>query len=674
MNPITINHKLSRQISKVTSLFLLLSLTQPAWAQLTGNAVIHENGPTAQTPIRVVYPTPESKIDASSSFIVGCCQPGDSLTCNGAPVRMNKQGFFAHVIPVKPGDNKFTLVESGTVQATREVHAIKEIEAPPLSADKLVLLKDSFQPAQDLAVVPGDLVIFKVRASVGSEVTVTLDGKSINLRTLDKPAPARNKRPAKPNGSGGAGKISINGGMAVAYGKTFQRSAHERSDEYHGFYKIAADDRWDDVQAKISARLNGKSQTCVSNARFKVMHQPFLAETTHDDTIVRVGANAGRTTPLVKGIRLLVDGWQGEQMRCLYATNKHFWIARQDLAWENGQPSNMVDKKAAGTPGPAPVAVARTINVVDDEIGSYIALPLTQRLPYQVIQSIKPNTLTLKLYGVTADTDWVSDPHLSASQDGDEVKTLPKHRPIENITWSQAADGLYEVTVNFEGHRQWGFKVDYEGTELRLHVRRAPRLDKNSTAAPLGGLKICVDPGHGGKELGAIGPSGVTESWINLAISLKLRTLLEKAGAQVVMTRTGDQDVSLDERVRIANANKVDILMSVHNNSLPDGRDPWRERGTSTYWYHPQSTELGRCLKAGMLGALKLPELGNRFQNLALARPSFMPAVLSEVGFVINPDEYAILISPEGQDAAAQGLCQGLCDYFRGQEHKSADH
>jgi N-acetylmuramoyl-L-alanine amidase len=182
-------------------------------------------------------------------------------------------------------------------------------------------------------------------------------------------------------------------------------------------------------------------------------------------------------------------------------------------------------------------------------------------------------------------------------------------------------------------------------------------------------LKICVDPGHGGKEIGAIGCSGVPESSVNLAIALRLRTLLEKAGAQVVMTRTADQDVSLDERVRIANEHKVNILLSVHNNSLPDGRYPWLEHGSSVYWYQPQSTELGRYLKNGLISAMSLPDRGNRFQNLALARPSAMPAVLAEIGFMINPEEYALLISPEGQDLAAQGLLKGLEDYLREPEH-----
>ena len=668
--------RLNRQLNKLFSITLILAAPQAVQAQLNGNAVTTAPGSSTAVPIRVVYPTAE-KIDASSSFIVGCCQPGDTLTCNGDPVRLSKEGFFAHVVPLKPGDNKFTLVESGSVSATIEVHASRSVEPPPIPPGKLLLQKETLQPSQDTAVMLGDTIHFSVRATPGAEVTVDLGDKTINLRTVERPVASRPQVSKKTHGSAKATplgtKITVNGGLSVAYGKSFQRSSHERNDTYFGFYKINSDDDWREIHAKVTARINGKAVSCQSKASFSVMRGPLLAETVHDDTIVRVGPNASRTTPLVKDIRLLVDGWQGDQIRCIYATNKHFWIAREDLSWENLQSTPSADKRFSGTPGPAPSAVARAINVVDDEFGSFISLPLSQRLPYQVVQSVKPNTLTLKVFGVTADTDWVSDPRLGANAEEDNAVKPVNHIPIENISWSQPADGEYDVTVNLQGHRQWGYKVTYEGSELRLHVRRPPHLDRNNASMPLTGLKICVDPGHGGKEIGAVGPSGINESVINLAIALRLQTLLENAGAKVIMTRTTDQDVSLSDRVRIANENKVDILLSVHNNSLPDGRDPWRERGSSTYWYHPQSTELGRCLKNGLLSRLNLPDLGSRFQNLFLARPSFMPAVLAEVGFVINPEEYAMLISAEGQNAAAEGLLKGLEDYLIGPAKKSSD-
>lgn len=175
---------------------------------------------------------------------------------------------------------------------------------------------------------------------------------------------------------------------------------------------------------------------------------------------------------------------------------------------------------------------------------------------------------------------------------------------------------------------------------------------------------MVLDPGHGGGENGAIGCSGEREADLNLAIALKFRDLLRAEGVNVIMTREGDQEVSLGDRVALANDKKVDLLISIHNNALPDGRDPAKEHGTSSYWYHKQSKELARALKNGLVKEVGLPDIGDRWQNLALCRPSAMPAVLMEVAFMVNPDEYAKLTDPSFQDKAAHGLLNGLLSYF----------
>jgi N-acetylmuramoyl-L-alanine amidase len=329
-------------------------------------------------------------------------------------------------------------------------------------------------------------------------------------------------------------------------------------------------------------------------------------------------------------------------MSCSYAPGKHVWIDKTDLIVENGR------KGKSNGRGVPPHSVIRTINVMAEASGEYVSIPLSQRLPYQIDQTMNPNRIKLRIFGATADTDWVSD--------------VPQLRElIDSVVWSQIGDNQYEVQVNLKGNRQWGYKADYNGTELRLHVRKPPEFVPQGR---LDGITICLDPGHGGRERGAIGPSGVAEADVNLAIALKLQSLLAACGARVIMTRTTDQDISLFDRVKFAEANDANLLLSVHNNSLPDGRDPWVERGSSTYWYHPQSKELAGSLENGLVATMHFVDLGNRFQNLALARTSWMPAALAEVGFMINPDEYAFLITEAGQESAAQGLMKGIKDYL----------
>src|SRR5262249_55147772 len=112
----------------------------------------------------------------------------------------------------------------------------------------------------------------------------------------------------------------------------------------------------------------------------------------------------------------------------------------------------------------------------------------------------------------------------------------------------------------------------------------------------------------------------------------------------------------------------VDILLSIHNNSLPDGRDPWKEHGTSAYFYHPQSVELARILKDSVESETGFPDIGARYQNLALTRPTSQLSVLVEVGFMIHPAEYGQLIRAETQEGAARGLLNGLKRYLSWQD------
>ncbi len=111
-------------------------------------------------------------------------------------------------------------------------------------------------------------------------------------------------------------------------------------------------------------------------------------------------------------------------------------------------------------------------------------------------------------------------------------------------------------------------------------------------------------------------------------------------------------------RVEIANNAHVDVLLSVHNNSLPDGRDPLNEHGTSSYWYHPQSIGLAHAVNNGMVHDVGFPDFGSRFQNLALTRPSGMLACLAEVGFVINQKSTRWLITPRRATTRCRRLAQ----------------
>ena len=191
----------------------------------------------------------------------------------------------------------------------------------------------------------------------------------------------------------------------------------------------------------------------------------------------------------------------------------------------------------------------------------------------------------------------------------------------------------------------------------------------------LEGKIICIDAGHGGGDAGAIGPTGVTEKSVTLRVALRLQELLEEAGAQVVMTRTTDKAVSrkgdkasaieeLHARCDIANKSKAEIFISIHADSFTNPA----ARGSTGYYYSKtegtKAKRLADAVRRGVCEQLRTPSRGTQPCNFYVVRYTEMAATLVELAFISNVDEEKLLDSDEGIEKAAQGIFDGIQDYF----------
>ena len=136
-------------------------------------------------------------------------------------------------------------------------------------------------------------------------------------------------------------------------------------------------------------------------------------------------------------------------------------------------------------------------------------------------------------------------------------------------------------------------------------------------------------------------------------------------GANVVMTRTTADPVALTLRPVMARRAGAHAMVSIHLNALPDGMNPLTANGTGAYFFHPQSIALARLLQRDMVASMGLPDLGVHYDNLAVVRTTWMPAVLCEGAFIIVPEQEAALRTPTFQMAYARGVVDGLVAYFR---------
>jgi len=133
----------------------------------------------------------------------------------------------------------------------------------------------------------------------------------------------------------------------------------------------------------------------------------------------------------------------------------------------------------------------------------------------------------------------------------------------------------------------------------------------------------------------------------------------------VILPRPDAKPVGLVERLRAAERADAEVLVSIHANGLPDGINPFQNTGTSTYYFHPRSAPLARSLDAALVRQFGFRDLGFGRGDLALVRPTWMPAALTEGLFLQMPDQEAVLGSAAGQERYARGIVEGIETYLR---------
>ena len=190
----------------------------------------------------------------------------------------------------------------------------------------------------------------------------------------------------------------------------------------------------------------------------------------------------------------------------------------------------------------------------------------------------------------------------------------------------------------------------------------------------LKGKLIALDAGHGGRDTGAIGPTGVTEKGVTLRVAKALQKLLQAEGATVLMTRTTDTEVSpkkanasdveeLQARCDVGNEGNADIFISMHMDSFTNSTPS----GTTGYYYtkgSKASQRLAQYVSEGVVTALGTGNRGTKSCNFYVVKHTDMPATLVEMAFISNDKEEKLMNSETGINRAAEGILNGLRRFF----------
>ena len=201
------------------------------------------------------------------------------------------------------------------------------------------------------------------------------------------------------------------------------------------------------------------------------------------------------------------------------------------------------------------------------------------------------------------------------------------------------------------------------------------------TATPVSNAAVVLDAGHGGVEPGAVGPNGLTEKVLNLAVTQHAEAALEKAGFAVVLTRTGDYRMTLEARAKVVTVLAPKAFVSIHHNAEPDGPRPTGP-GSETYYQVASADskrlsglvyeEVVRALSAYQVPWVADTDAGAKYRTNdrgddyygILRRTHGVPSSLAELAFVSNPPEADLLTRPDVQQVEGEAVARGIVRYL----------
>ena len=221
--------------------------------------------------------------------------------------------------------------------------------------------------------------------------------------------------------------------------------------------------------------------------------------------------------------------------------------------------------------------------------------------------------------------------------------SLPRGPSGISLAWEQADSGY--------------LAIDCPGKKVKI-TPSAGGIVLEFLPSALTGVTVVLDPGHGGADPGAIGPNGLREKDVNLAIAKAAAVFLETAGAKVLLTRQGDEYISLADRVAQCHTSGAKIFVSIHCNSFGDNS----KQGTETFYAAQNSASklLAQSIQEQILSLRSTLDRGVKPGNFYVLRENTTIAVLTEVAFINNLEEETLLADPEYQQKVGRAVADGV--------------
>ncbi|MBI4057685.1 MAG: N-acetylmuramoyl-L-alanine amidase [Elusimicrobia bacterium] len=584
---------------------------------LGSHPLFAEPFPPPLTPITIAYPDPGATLSVSTAtFILGSIIPSTgTFRINGQIVKPHRNGGFLAYLPIPSlpaGKQPAEFVFHCELQYQNTTytldHKIRIFSLQTPPTTQIFIDPNFLLPNEAMELNPGDWLDVRLRGTPGAEGEWSLSGVKKHLPLFEM----------------------------------------ENSGIYRGSYQIQPGDKAKEAEVEFSLKHKDLGKTReTSKGKVTIPSEPFrVVEVSSELAQGETGPGNSYFMFVKKGTRLLMNGRQGKKLRAFLSETESAWF---DSGAFQILPEGYIH----------PRTTLEHINTSVSDNSTIVSLSLGSPVPYSIEPT--PEGLELKLYYTQARTTFMTY---------DSKDTF-----VQNIQWKQIGRQTCVVSIRLSSKETlWGYHVSLKPGSLNLELKRAPRL-KPRPSSVFAGLKIILDPGHSPRTSppwdGAVGPHGTQEPIATLALAKNLKALLEKAGAQVVMTRSGEEEVAIYERPKIAWENRGDLFISLHYNAIPDGTNPFEKtRGFSVFYYHAHSLALAQSIHRAYLRRHSLPDEGLRYGNLVVSRISQMPAVLVESAYLIFPEQEELITSRRFQTKIAIALLEGAKNFLEKERNK----
>jgi len=240
-----------------------------------------------------------------------------------------------------------------------------------------------------------------------------------------------------------------------------------------------------------------------------------------------------------------------------------------------------------------------------------------------------------------------------------KLNYTPKNGPVKKIVRNQFNTSTSRVVLHLASG-----KITPSVRYLSNPARFIVDLNGGKPTAPLRKFNIVIDPGHGGRDPGAIGPNGTKEKYVTLDIARKLEKYLKEQRSDVNITLTRRQDVYISKaaRKKIARSRNADLFISIHTN----GSSKTHLNQTEIYYYDSRSFTLAKLIKRELLSELKQRDGGVRKFNYAVIRrnPAKFGSVLVESDYLTNINGEKRLRTDSHQQAIAKAIGESIDSFL----------